>query len=144
MKAVLDLPRDIVMPITPVSKLVADAEQDIETWSVDQVKARLSDNTVQLVDIRDVRELWQEGTIPGAFHAPRGLLEFWVDPESPYAKDIFQQHKTFVLFCGSGWRSALAAKALKDMGLENVVHIKGGYTAWSRSGGDTVVVTPKT
>ncbi len=144
MKAVLDLPMDIVMTITPVSKLVADAEQHIEAWTVDQVKARLTDDAVQLVDIRDVRELWREGTIPGAFHAPRGLLEFWVDPKSPYAKDIFQQHKTFVLFCGSGWRSALAAKALTDMGLENVAHIKGGYTAWSESGGDTVAVTPKT
>ena len=132
------------MPITPVSKLVADAERNIETWTVDQVKARFTDDAVQLVDIRDVRELWREGTIPGAFHAPRGLLEFWVDPQSPYAKDIFQQHKTFVLFCGSGWRSALAAKALKDMGLENVAHMKGGYTAWSESGGDKVVVTPKT
>ena len=132
------------MPITPVSQLVANAEQDIETWTVDQVKARLTDDAVQLVDIRDVRELWREGTIPGAFHAPRGLLEFWVDPQSPYAKDIFQQRKTFVLFCGSGWRSALATKALKDMGLENVVHIKGGYSAWSESGGDKVAVAPKT
>ena len=132
------------MPITPVSKLVADAEQHIKAWTVEQVKARFNDDAVQLVDIRDVRELWREGTIPGAFHAPRGLLEFWVDPQSPYAKDIFQQSKTFVLFCGSGWRSALATKVLKDMGLENVVHMKGGYTAWSESGGDKVVVTPKT
>ena len=107
------------MTITPVSKLVADAEQHIEAWTVEQVKARLNDDAVQLVDIRDVRELWREGTIPGAFHAPRGLLEFWVDPQSPYAKDIFQQSKTIVLFCGSGWRSALAAKTLKDMGLES-------------------------
>jgi rhodanese-related sulfurtransferase len=90
---------------------------------------------VQFVDIRDVRELEHEGVIPGAVHAPRGMLEFWVDPESPYHRDVFAQDKEYVLFCALGWRSALATKTLMDMGLERVAHVGGGFAAWKEAGG---------
>ena len=91
------------------------------------------DDTV-LVDIRDVRELQREGKVPGAIHCPRGMLEFWVDPESPYHKDIFASGKSFVFFCAAGWRSALATKTVQDMGLEPVMHIEGGFGAWKEAG----------
>jgi rhodanese-related sulfurtransferase len=91
------------------------------------------DDTV-LVDLRDPRELEREGKMPGAFHCPRGMLEFWIDPESPYHKPIFAEDKQFVFFCGGGWRSALAAKAAQDMGLKPVAHIEGGFTAWKKAG----------
>ena len=121
------------MPITKSSAaLVAEATTEITTYSVAQVRARLeSDERLQVVDIRDPRELERGGTVPGALLAPRGMLEFWVDPESPYFKPVFgDEHKEFVLFCGAGWRSALAAKALQDMGMTNVAHIDGGFAAW--------------
>ena len=86
------------------------------------------------VDIRDVRELEREGMIPGAYQAPRGMLEFWVDPDSPYYKDVFGSGKQFVLYCASAWRSALAAAALTDMGLPRVAHLEGGFKAWKQSG----------
>ena len=82
------------------------------------------------VDIRDIRELQREGKIKGAIHAPRGMLEFWVDPASPYHRDVFAQEKTYVLYCASAWRSALATQALQNMGMDNVCHIAGGFTAW--------------
>jgi rhodanese-related sulfurtransferase len=104
---------------------------------VQDVRARLDDPKAQVVDIRDVREL-SEGTVVGAYHAPRGMLEFWVDPESPYHKKIFaDESKEFILFCGAGWRSALAAKALQDMGMTNVAHIDGGWAAWVKEGAPT-------
>ena len=87
------------------------------------------------VDLRDVRELQREGRIPGAFHCPRGMLEFWIDPDSPYHKDVFQKDGPFVFFCASGWRSALSAKAAQDMGLKPVAHIEGGFNAWRAAGG---------
>jgi rhodanese-related sulfurtransferase len=118
-----------------VKALVADAEAAIETMSVDQVQAALDDPNVQLVDIRDIRELWRDGGVPGAFHAPRGMLEFWVDPESPYHKDLFDSGKKFVFFCAGGMRSALAAKAVHDMGLAPVAHMAGGFGAWVKAGG---------
>lgn len=126
------------MPITKgFQSLVDEAMEQITSYTVEEVRARLEDPNVQLVDIRDVREL-AEGTIVGAFHAPRGMLEFWVDPASPYHKPLFaNEAKEFVLFCGLGWRSALATKTLQDMGLRNVAHIDGGYTEWVRQGGPT-------
>lgn len=87
------------------------------------------------VDLRDPRELKRDGKIPGAFHCPRGMLEFWIDPESPYAKPVFQQDKSFVFYCASGWRSALSAKTAQEMGLSPVSHIAGGFTAWKVAGG---------
>lgn len=120
------------MPITKSSRdLVDEAMEEIRTYTVADVVARLNDPHTQLVDIRDVRELTREGTVPGAFHAPRGMLEFWVDPASPYYKSALgDESKEYILFCGAGWRSALATKALQDMGMTNVAHIDGGYTEW--------------
>ena len=123
------------MPITKGFRaLVDEAMAQVTTYSVEEVRARLHDPTVQIVDIRDVRELEREGTLPGALLAPRGMLEFWVDPDSPYFKPVFaDEGKEFILFCGAGWRSALATKTLQDMGMTNVAHIDGGFAAWKKS-----------
>ncbi len=127
------------MPITKgFQALVDEAMEEIKTYSVEDVKARLADTAVQIVDIRDPRELERGGTVVGAFHAPRGMLEFWVDPASPYHKPLFaDEAKEFILFCGLGWRSALAAKSLQDMGMTNVAHMDGGWTEWVKAGGPT-------
>ena len=124
------------MPITKGFRaLVDEAMAQVKTYTVDEVKAKLADPKTQIVDIRDVRELG-DGLIVGAFHAPRCMLEFWVDPESPYHKPVWgDESKEFILFCGAGWRSALAAKTLQDMGMTNVAHIDGGYAEWVRLGG---------
>jgi rhodanese-related sulfurtransferase len=90
---------------------------------------------VTFVDLRDPRELARDGMIPGAFHCPRGMLEFWIDPESPYAKPQFQTGNRIVFYCASGWRSALSAKVAVEMGLENVTHISDGFSGWKRAGG---------
>ena len=126
------------MPITKTARALVDqAMSKVKTYSVEEVKAKLSDANVQIIDIRDVREL-AEGTVLGAYHAPRGMLEFWVDPESPYHKKMFaDESKEFILFCGLGWRSALAAKTLQDMGMTNVAHMDGGYTDWVKAGAPT-------
>jgi rhodanese-related sulfurtransferase len=131
-------PKEIGMPITKSSRaLVEEAMAQVTTYSVAEVQARLQDPRVQIVDIRDIREL-HDGTITGAFHAPRGMLEFWVDPESPYHKPLFaDEAREFILFCGAGWRSALAAKALQDMGMRNVAHVDGGWGAWLKAGAPT-------
>lgn len=123
------------MPITKGFRaLVDEAMAQVTTYSVAQVRARLSEPNVQIVDIRDVRELEREGTVPGALLAPRGMLEFWVDPDSPYFKPVFaDEGKEFILFCGAGWRSALATKTLMDMGMRNVAHIDGGFAAWKKA-----------
>ena len=114
--------------------LLAEAEASIETLEVDDVQNLLTDENTVLIDLRDPRELDREGKMPGAFHCPRGMLEFWIDPESPYAKPVFQQDKKFVFFCAGGWRSALAAKTAQDMGLKPVAHMRGGFGAWKKSG----------
>ena len=126
------------MPITTgFQTLVDQAMAEVKTYSVADVQARLADPKVQIVDIRDVREL-AAGTVTGAFHAPRGMLEFWVDPASPYFKPLFaDEAKEFILFCGAGWRSALATKTLQDMGMTNVAHIDGGYAEWVKQGAPT-------
>jgi rhodanese-related sulfurtransferase len=117
--------------------LVDEAMAQVKTYSVDDVKARLNGPAVQIVDIRDVREL-SAGTVVGSYHAPRGMLEFWVDPASPYHKPLFaDEGKEFILFCGAGWRSALATKTLQDMGMVNVAHIDGGYAEWVKQGAPT-------
>jgi len=123
------------MPITKgFQALVDEAMAQVITYSVDQVRERLNDSKVQIVDIRDPRELEKEGTLPGALLAPRGMLEFWVDPASPYFKPVFaDESKEFILFCAAGWRSALATKTLRDMGMTNVAHIDGGFTAWKKA-----------
>jgi len=126
------------MPITKGFRaLVDEAMAQVKSYSVDEVKAKLADPHVQVVDIRDVREL-AGGTVVGAYHAPRGMLEFWVDPASPYHKPVFaDEGKEFILFCGAGWRSALATKTLQDMGMTNVAHMDGGYAEWLKQGGPT-------
>ncbi len=116
-------------------QLVEEANAEIETMSVDDALALHGDDGVVFVDIRDVRELKREGRVPGALHAPRGMLEFWVDPESPYFREIFASDKKFLFFCAGGLRSALATQVLKRMGLKPVAHIGGGFAAWREAGG---------
>jgi rhodanese-related sulfurtransferase len=115
-------------------QLIAEAREKIRTLSTEEAMVKLNDPNVVFVDIRDVRELEREGMIPNAFHAPRGMLEFWVDPESPYHKEIFSSGKEFILYCQSAWRSSLATLALQEMGLSPVCHIEGGYKAWKEAG----------
>ncbi len=116
-----------------VKALIAEAEKHIETVSVEEAAGLINDDSVVFVDIRDVRELWREGKLPGATHAPRGMLEFWVDPDSPYHRDVFAQDKKYVFYCASAWRSALATHAVQQMGMENVCHLGGGFTAWKEA-----------
>jgi rhodanese-related sulfurtransferase len=116
-------------------QLVAEAEKEIETVSVQDALQLHGDDDVVFVDLRDVRELWREGFIPGAFHCPRGMLEFWIDPDSIYYKDIFACGKKFLFYCNLGWRSALAAQVSQQMGLTPVAHIAGGLDAWTKAGG---------
>ena len=129
------------MPITKGFRaLVDEAMAEVTTYSIEQALARQSDPRVQWVDIRDPREVEREGTLRGALLAPRGMLEFWVDPDSPYHKRVFaDEGREFVLFCGAGWRSALAAKTLQDMGMRNVAHIDGGFTALKAAAGAPLV-----
>lgn len=114
-------------------ELIANAMAVIDTLPLDKAQMLLDDPNVVFVDIRDVRELEREGMIPGALHAPRGMLEFWVDPDSPYYKPIFGEGKRLILYCASAWRSALATEMLQKMGVPNVCHLEGGYSAWKRA-----------
>lgn len=124
-------------------KLIEEAEKEIETIATQDAFALVGRDDVMLVDLRDPRELEREGKVPGAFHCPRGMLEFWIDPESPYAKAQFQQDKKFVFFCGGGWRSALAAQTAQRMGLKPVAHVQGGFGAWKKEGGPVEAHEPK-
>ena len=110
--------------------LVADAKNQTNSISAAEGYKMQHAGTAKLIDIRDIRELQREGRIDGAFHAPRGMLEFWADPDSPYHKDIFATQTALVLFCASSWRSALAAKTLQDMGMDNIWDLDGGFTSW--------------
>jgi rhodanese-related sulfurtransferase len=124
------------MPIkTGYKQLLADANAEIVTITAESAIGLLCKPDVVFVDLRDPREMEREGRMPGAFACTRGMLEFWIDPESPYAKPIFAEPKRFVFFCAGGWRSALATKAAQDMGLENVAHVEGGFGAWKKAGG---------
>ena len=124
------------MPIKKGYKqLLAEANAEIETLPVEAAIDLIGAPDVVFVDLRDPREMEREGKMPGAFACTRGMLEFWIDPESPYAKPVFAEPKRFVFFCAGGWRSALAAKTAQDMGLENVAHIEGGFGAWKKAGG---------
>ncbi|HIC27842.1 MAG TPA: rhodanese-like domain-containing protein [Rhodospirillales bacterium] len=127
---------------TSVKQMVEEAKSSIKTVPVAEAISLLDRDDHVFVDLRDVRELDHEGMVPDAFHAPRGMIEFWVDPESPYHKDIFASGKTFVFYCRSGWRSALSTKTVQDMGLDNVCHIGGGFGAWMEAEGP-VVERPK-
>jgi rhodanese-related sulfurtransferase len=114
--------------------MVAAARERIEEIEAADAVALVGNSDVVFVDIRDVRERQNSGYIPGSFHAPRGLLEFWVDPEGPYFKEVFNQDKKFILHCAAGWRSALAAATLQDMGFE-ASHIKDGFASWEEANG---------
>lgn len=118
-----------------VKQLVEEANSEIETVSIEDALALHGQENVTFVDIRDIRELERDGQVPGAVHAPRGMLEFWVDPDSPYHRDLFTNGNRFVFYCASAWRSALATKAVQEMGLPNVCHMEGGFGAWKKSGG---------
>ena len=122
------------MSIKSSQKLVQEANETIETLSAEQIKSLVEKNEVALIDVRDIRELWKEGTIKGSKHIPRGMLEFWLDPESTYFKQgKLDLNKEMVLFCAGGLRSALAAKSLKDMGFDKVSHIDGGFSLIKQS-----------
>ena len=122
-----------------IKQLVAEAQAVITSIPPAEVLALHGRDDVVFVDIRDPREIEREGTIEGAFRCTRGMLEFWLDPESPYHKPIFAEKKRFVFFCALGWRSALATRTAQEMGLENVADIAGGLNAWREAGG---VLTP--
>ena len=120
---------------TGAKALVEAAEREIETVPIGEAIKLQGRDDVVLVDIRDIRELTRDGRVPGAFHCPRGMLEFWIDPETSYHKPVFAQDKKFVFFCAGGLRSALAAQTAKHMGLKPVAHIAGGFGAWKKAGG---------
>ena len=124
-------------------QLLAEAAAEITTLPTAAAIAAHGKDDVVFVDIRDPRELEREGKIPGSFSCTRGMLEFWIDPTSPYAKPIFQEDKKFIFHCASGWRSALAAKTAQDMGLKPVAHLGGGFTAWRDAGEAIEKVEPK-
>lgn len=123
-----------------VKELVKQANDQVDTWNAQKALGEQSKADAVLVDIRDIRELGKEGRVDGAVHAPRGMLEFWFDEESPYHREVFaDSDKTYVLFCAAGWRSALAAKTLTDMGFDNIAHIDGGFGAVKEAGAKIIV-----
>jgi rhodanese-related sulfurtransferase len=124
-------------------QLLAEANVEIQTLTPEEGIALVGQPDTLFVDLRDPRELDREGRLPGAFPCTRGMLEFWIDPDSPYHKPVFTEPKRFVFFCAGGWRSALAAKTAQDMGLENVAHIEGGFGAWKKAGGPVDAPKPK-
>lgn len=124
-------------------QLMADAEARVNQVSAAEAMAMTGRPDVVIVDIRDPREIQREGRIPGSFHAPRGMLEFWVDPESPYHKPVFAEDKTFIIHCASGWRSLLATELLQRMGMKPVLNLKGGFGGWKEAGGPVEMLDPK-
>ncbi len=124
-------------------QLIEEAEKHIDTLSIDDAAGLLNDDATTFIDIRDIRELQREGKLPGAVHAPRGMLEFWVDPDSPYHRDLFAENKRFVFYCASAWRSALATHTVQQMGMENVCHLEGGFNAWREADKPIEAVTKK-
>ena len=123
------------MNIKSSQQLVEEAQKSIETLNSDEIKKLLDNNEITLIDVRDIRELWKEGTIENSKHIPRGMLEFWLDPKSTYYQNNkIQNIKKMVLFCALGWRSALATKSLLEMGFKNVAHVNGGFDALKKSG----------
>ena len=127
---------------TSAAEMVAAARARIEEIETSDAIAMGNDPAVQIVDLRDPRERERTGFIPGSFHCPRGMLEFWVDPDSPYFKEVFAQDKKFVFHCASGWRSAISVATLQDMGFD-AAHLKEGFGAWEKAGGPVEKVTPK-
>jgi rhodanese-related sulfurtransferase len=132
------MPQDITVH---VNAMVEAAERAIKTLSAGEALALHGRDDVVFVDLRDVRELAREGRVPGAFHCPRGMLEFWIDPQSKYHKPVFAEDKRFVFFCAAGQRSALATEVAQRMGLKPVAHIAGGFGAWRAAGGPVEATT---
>ena len=131
------------MKIKSSNTLVEEAEKTIKTFTANEVAKLIQNDEVKLIDVRDIRELWKEGTIKGSTHIPRGMLEFWLDPESSYYKEKkIDMNKKLVLFCALGLRSALATKSLVEMGFENVSHVKGGFDALKKAGVE-IIEKPK-
>jgi len=124
------------------AQMVANARARIEEIETADAIAMVNDPAVQIVDLRDPRERERTGFIPNSFHCPRGMLEFWVDPDSPYFKEVFAQDKKFVFHCASGWRSAISVATLQDMGFD-AAHLKDGFSDWEKSGGPIEQVKPK-
>jgi len=124
----------VVSSVRKVWDMVDEAKREIENLSPEQVKAELDAGTATIVDIRDFRELYLKGKIPGAFHADRGMIEFWIDPSSEYYRDVFSPEKRYIVYCAAGGRSALTAKAMKDMGYTNVAHLESGFGGWAEAG----------
>lgn len=120
--------------------LLAGANEVIDAMPIAEAKAKFKDPDYVFIDLRDIRELQRSGKVPGAFSCPRGMLEFWIDPDSPYHKTVFNQDKTYVFYCASAWRSALSAKVAAEMGLSPVVHMEGGFTAWKEASGEIETV----
>ena len=131
------------MKLKTIKQLVDEAMNEVTTVKADEINKITKGTNYILIDIRDVRELWKSGTIEGAKHIPRGMLEFWLDPESPYYKPELKPELTKILFCASNWRSALAAKSLMGMGFDNVMHVEGGYQSLIDSGFVKKGVSPK-
>ncbi len=123
--------------------LLDEANAQIESVSAEKLQKEIADEDLIVIDLRDIRELQREGHLPGAVHTPRGMLEFWIDPDSPYAKPIFQEDKRFVFYCQSGWRSALACSVAGRLGLQRASHLEGGFTAWKQAGGELVAYEKK-
>ena len=119
-----------------VHDFVADARSEIEELTVEQLQAEMAEGGCMVIDIRDIRERVKLGVIPGAVSAPRGMLEFWIDPESPYYDEKYQFEGRYVFHCAAGWRSALAAKAVQDLGFTNVAHLEPGFAGWTEAGAD--------
>ena len=126
-----------------VKELVAAAEKEIESVPIHEALDLLGRNDVVFVDVRDVRELERDGQIPGAMHVPRGMLEFWVDPNSPYHKELFDEDKRFIFYCAADWRGVLVTATAKGMGLENAYQLSGGLGAWRSAGGAVEAFAPK-
>jgi rhodanese-related sulfurtransferase len=114
--------------------MVDEAKATIDNLTPEQVKAEMDGGEATIVDIRDFRELYLKGKIPGAFHADRGMLEFWIDPASQYYRDMFSPERRYILYCAGGGRSALAARTMKDMGYTDVAHLEGGFGSWAEAG----------
>ena len=119
---------------TGIKELISEANEVVPTKSIDEAKKLFKDENYEFIDLRDIRELKREAKIPRSFSCPRGVLEFWIDPQSPYHKEIFNQNKTYIFYRASAWRSALSAKTAIEMGLKPVTHLAGGFTAWKKAG----------
>lgn len=132
-----------MQPKKGIEALISEAQARVRALSVAEVDSQRGQDGVLLVDLRDIRELQREGRIPGSLHVPRGMLEFWVDPDSPYYRQEFAAARSLILYCNKGWRSALAACTLQDMGIDSVAHLAGGLEQWQAEGGAVELPTPR-